>query len=118
MTVFWLVFSRNPIVREGIDKFREAPAVFFVASFVLLIGAGTLFLSMPESSSNGESIGFLNALFTSVSAACVTGLTVIDPGKDLSNAGQIILLILIQLGGLGIMVLSTFATIAFGEGLG
>ena len=118
VAVFWLVFSRNPIVREGIDKFREAPAVFFVASFLLLISAGTLFLSMPESSSTGESIGFLNAFFTSVSAACVTGLTVIDPGKDLSHAGQIMLLILIQLGGLGIMVLSTFATIAFGGRLG
>ena len=60
---------------------------------------------MLPMSSAGEPIGFTDALFTSTSATCVTGLTVKDTGKDFSLVGQIIIISLIQLGGLGIVIL-------------
>lgn len=116
--VTFVVLSRSPLVREGVSRFRDAPALFVLISFVALIAAGALFLSLPEASASGQSMGAVQAIFTSVSAACVTGLTVLSTGSDLSGFGQIVVLILIQLGGLGIMVLSTFATIAFGGRLG
>ncbi len=73
------------------------------AGFILL---GACLLMMPFSSS-GVPIGLIDALFTATSAACVTGLTVLDIGRDLSRTGQILLLLLIQMGGLGIMTMST-----------
>ena len=68
--------------------------------------AGTVLLMLPVSSVN-ESISFIDAFFTSTSAVCVTGLTVLDTGHDFTFFGQIIILVLIQLGGLGIMTLAT-----------
>ena len=88
----------------GVNPGRRIAAYFAAAIIV-----GALILTLPISGSHG-SVGFLNALFTSTSAVCVTGLTVVDTGKDFSLFGQIVILILIQLGGLGIM---TFATILF-----
>ncbi|MEE9441397.1 MAG: TrkH family potassium uptake protein [candidate division Zixibacteria bacterium] len=76
--------------------------IYFAATIVV----GTIFLYLPISSA-GDSIGLIDAFFTSTSAVCVTGLTVLDTGSDFSFFGQIVILVLIQLGGLGIM---TFAT--------
>ncbi len=78
-----------------------SPVQQFVASFLLLIFAGTLLLKTPCATVNG--ISFINALFTSTSAVCVTGLAVLDTGKDFTFAGQVIIIALIQLGGLGFM---------------
>lgn len=78
-------------------------SVLAFAGFVLL---GAFFLMLPFCSS-GPPIRFIDALFTATSAACVTGLTVLDTGKDLSKSGQILVLFLIQIGGLGIMTMST-----------
>jgi trk system potassium uptake protein TrkH len=78
-----------------------------VASFAGLIATGTVLLMLPVSAV-GPRLGFVEALFTSTSAVCVTGLTVFDPGTRLSPAGQFFLLALIQLGGLGILSLSGF----------
>lgn len=116
--VFIVITARSPLAKEGINRFKEAPALFVLVSFVGLIAAGALFLSLPEASATGKSIGAVHAIFTAVSAACVTGLTVLKTGSELSAFGQTIVLVLVQLGGLGIMVLSTFATIAFGGRLG
>lgn len=77
--------------------------VFF---FLIAILAGAVLLLLPVSASK-QPIGLVNALFTATSAVCVTGLTVVDTGRDFSLFGQVVILILIQLGGLGIM---TFAT--------
>jgi len=75
-----------------------------LASFVLM---GSLLLNLPVASVNGESLGFINALFTATSAVCVTGLTVVDTGTYFSMFGQIVILILIQFGGLGFMTIAT-----------
>lgn len=79
----------------------------------MVIGLGTILLNLPAASSAGKSIGFINALFTATSATCVTGLIVLDTGKDFSTFGQLVILILLQCGGLGIMTMSTmFAFLA------
>ncbi|HOP28220.1 MAG TPA: TrkH family potassium uptake protein [Spirochaetota bacterium] len=80
---------------------RLSPVQQFVASFLLLILTGALLLKIPAATVKG--ISFIDALFTSTSAVCVTGLVVLDTGKDFTFIGQSIILILIQLGGLGIM---------------
>lgn len=67
---------------------------------------GTLLLMLPISSRDGASLPFINALFTATSASCVTGLTVVDTGTYFSLFGQIVILILIQLGGLGLMTMA------------
>ncbi|MGB4267545.1 MAG: TrkH family potassium uptake protein [Spirochaetota bacterium] len=73
-------------------------------SFVLLILAGAFILCLPVCTFGG--ISFVDALFTSTSAVCVTGLIVLDTAKDFTLVGQVVILLLIQLGGLGIMTFS------------
>jgi trk system potassium uptake protein TrkH len=91
----------------GISKsiFRS-PARTAIVAFALLIFSGTILLMLPISS-KGAPVGFVDALFTSTSAVCVTGLTVVDTGSTYSLFGQFIIMILIQCGGLGIMTMST-----------
>ncbi|HOJ71797.1 MAG TPA: potassium transporter TrkG [Syntrophorhabdaceae bacterium] len=87
--------------------FHLTPQRIFVLSFLILILAGAFLLWAPFSAGN-RYLTFVDALFTSVSAVCVTGLTVIDIGTDLSFTGQIITMILFQCGGLGIITFSVF----------
>lgn len=83
-----------------------------IFSFLLIILVGTLLLMLPKAV-HGDSLSFIDALFTSTSATCVTGLIVVDTGSKFTTLGQIIILMLIQLGGLGIMTFSTFLTFLF-----
>ncbi|MFH1152217.1 MAG: TrkH family potassium uptake protein [Pseudomonadota bacterium] len=99
-----------------IRKFFRSPARATLAGFALLIAAGTGLLMLPLSTTAG-SIGFIDALFTATSAVCVTGLTVVDTGSTFSLEGQIILLVLIECGGLGIMLMSTLLIITAGKRL-
>jgi trk system potassium uptake protein TrkH len=84
-----------------------------VISFVLLIGAGTAGLMLPQSSA-GEPVRFVDALFTITSGSCVTGLAVFDIGSRLTRFGQSVLLVSIQAGGLGIITFSTFFILIVG----
>ncbi len=88
-----------------------------VLSFLLAILLGAFLLVMPFSGAEG-SIGWLDALFTSTSAVCVTGLVVLDTGRDFSGFGQTMILILIQFGGLGMMVWSSGVVLFLGGRLG
>ncbi len=72
-------------------------------SFIIIIFTGALLLTLPISSSGGSSTPFINALFTATSASCVTGLVVYDTFTQWSLFGQTIILVLIQIGGLGLM---------------
>lgn len=87
------------------------PAQLFILSFlgIVLIGAG--FLMMPNATVNG--ILPLDALFTATSAVCVTGLTVLDTSKDFTVFGKIIIITLIQIGGLGIMTFASYFSYFF-----
>lgn len=95
--------------------FHFTPPRIFVLSFAGVIFAGAVLLWLPFSSSKSH-LTFVDALFTSASAVCVTGLTVIDIGTDLSLAGQIITMILFQCGGLGIVTFSIFFFQLMGRG--
>lgn len=83
-----------------------SPSTVLVAGFALTILIGTALLLLPGMCS-GERIGFVDALFTATSAVCVTGLVVVDTGTYFTAAGQILILALIQVGGLGIFTFST-----------
>lgn len=89
------------------DDFYFNPTLLFVISFLLLILVGTLLLILPNSTTDSQ-ISFVDALFTSTSAVCVTGLTVFDVSVKFTQFGQTIILILFQLGGLGIMTFTGF----------
>lgn len=80
------------------------PAQVVVIGFAGAILAGTLLLLLPISSADGTSPSFVDALFTSTSAVCVTGLTVLDTPTFWSPFGQVVIMLLIQIGGLGIMI--------------
>ncbi len=86
------------------------PARIFILSFAAIIFVGAILLWLPFASSKGH-LTFVDALFTAASAVCVTGLGTIDIGKDLSFAGQVITLVLFQIGGIGII---TFSVVFFG----
>jgi len=95
--------------RTAISQHLTPPRIF-ILSFALAILIGAILLRLPFAAGRGH-LSFVDALFSSASAVCVTGLAVIDIGKDLSFAGQILTLILFQIGGLGII---TFSVVLFG----
>jgi trk system potassium uptake protein TrkH len=93
-----------------------SPARMFVLSFAGVILAGGILLNFPFSAATAP-LRFVDALFTSTSAVCVTGLVVVNTGKDLSVPGQVITMILIQVGGLGIITFSTVFFVLMGRGI-
>lgn len=92
-----------------------SPSQFLAFSFAGIILAGGVLLSLPFAAAPGRHVSVLDALFTSVSAVCVTGLISVDTPVDLSLFGQIVVLLLIQAGGLGYMTLSTVFAAALGR---
>lgn len=91
------------------------PGTLFVATFALAILAGAAMLKTPNATTGG--IGWLDALFTSTSAVCVTGLGVVDTEHAFTPQGQVVILLLIQAGGLGIMTLTYFMALVVGQGI-
>lgn len=79
--------------------------------FLLIIVMGTILLMLPFASRSGESAGFLNALFTATSSTCVTGLVVVDTYTNWTLFGQIVIILLIQIGGLGFITIGVFFSI-------
>ena len=96
------------IVKKLSDLINKMePTQIMVIGFAIIILIGAILLNMPISTQNGESIGFLDALFTSTSAVCVTGLIAVDTSTYWSFFGQLIIITLIQIGGLGFMTMTT-----------
>lgn len=85
------------------------PARFVVMAYMSVIAVGTVLLWLPISTAADGNAPFMTALFTSVSGTCITGLTVVDTGSYWSPFGQVVILALVQVGGLGIVTLGTFA---------
>ncbi len=83
------------------------PPRLLAAGFAAAIGVGTLLLTLPAATADGLGLPVLDAFFTATSAVCVTGLTVVNIGADLSAFGQVVVLLLIQVGGLGVMTVTT-----------
>ncbi|NDV44770.1 TrkH family potassium uptake protein [Flagellimonas sediminis] len=90
------------------------PAQLFIASFFVIILLGAVLLMLPNATYNG--LSFLDALFTSTSAVCVTGLIVVDTGTYFTTFGQSIILFLIQAGGIGILTVASFFSYFFKGG--
>lgn len=92
-------------------KLRQNPSIVVIISFALIILTGTVLLFMPFATAAGRSTSLIDAYFTANSATCVTGLVVVDTGTHYSFWGKLIILGLIQLGGLGYMTFSTLIVI-------
>lgn len=97
------------------ESIIRSPVQTVIIGFELFIFIGITLVMFPVASTH-EHLGFVNDLFTSTSAVCVTGLTVVDKGSALNPFGQSILLILIQVGRLGIMTMSTLFLMLAGKG--
>jgi trk system potassium uptake protein len=93
---------------------RLTPPQLFVGSFAALIAFGTLGLKLLPGLYTGEPLGWLDALFTATSAVCTTGLTVVDTATRFTLRGQAFLLLLVQLGGLGILTFTSLILVALG----
>lgn len=105
---------------ESSSRFKKAllPAQMMVLSFAGVILMGALLLMLPISSQARVVTPFINTLFTSTSAVCVTGLVVVDTGTYWSVFGKTVILILIQIGGLGFMTMTTSIAIILGKKIG
>ncbi len=116
----YLVLMVGMVVTEASTKISELqikPATTFIFSFILLILIGTGLLMLPEMTTQEGSMNFLDALFTSASASCVTGLAVVDTGTFFTMKGHLVILFLIQLGGLGIISFATFFATFLAKGV-
>lgn len=128
ITKVYILFSRMYLILKFLLERRTVkgffvnlninPAQTLAYSFLAAILAGTILLMLPAATAGGKGIKFVDALFTITSATCVTGLAVVDTGTYFTTFGQIIILIFIQLGGLGIMTFSAFFATIFGRGFG
>lgn len=102
----------NEVFLQEIFKFKSTQIIIF--SFVLMIFLGTILLMLPISTTDGDGLKWIDALFVSTSASCVCGLTVVDLHNDLTFFGAVVMLLLIQIGGLGIMTLATLVVHTMG----
>ncbi len=93
------------------------PTRVLAASFIVLIVTGAGLLMLPKATPGRASLPLVDALFTSTSATCVTGLAVTDTGADFTLMGQLVILTLIQLGGLGIVVFGAVLALLLGQAL-
>jgi trk system potassium uptake protein len=120
MHIYMLILVGLEILKYGqkLLSLKVKPGLLFTASFLVLVLAGTGLLLLPEMTTSKQSMGLLNAFFTSTSATCVTGLIVEDTATFFSIKGQVLLLMLIQLGGLGILSFASFFAIFVKRGMG
>ena len=105
------------LCRTGINLAASGknPTQTLIASFLFLIISGAGLLMLPAASRDDRNLSFIDALFTSTSATCVTGLIVKDTGQDFSMMGQVVIITLIQLGGLGIVVFGAVLALLLGQ---
>ena len=112
-----MLLSRTRRVKNFITLFSLQPAQLMLMSFAGVIVFGTVLLMMPASTVSGEETTLLNAFFTATSATCVTGLIVYDTATHFTFFGQLVILMLIQVGGLGIMTFSVSLALLMRRGV-
>jgi len=100
---------------EDMKKREMNPGQVLVLGFASVILIGAILLNLPIATQNGTSIGFINAIFTATSAVCVTGLVVVDTGTYWTVYGKSVILLLIQIGGLGFMTMATSMAFLVGK---
>ncbi len=101
--------------QKFIRIWTKKPGLSLLVGFLIIITIGSILLSLPQATTSNEPLSFPDALFTATSATCVTGLIVKDTATHFSQFGQIVILILIQLGALGIMSAGVFFIIILGK---
>lgn len=106
LLIIFLFITELSVGSLSVSKVNRNPAAVFIFSFALVILAGAGLLMLPRATYAG--ITFTDALFTSTSAVCVTGLIVVDTARAFTPMGQNIILLLIQIGGLGILTFTSF----------
>ncbi len=111
------------VISEDRSRRRRKPALrhpaqIVVIAFAAAVAVGTVLLTLPLSSAEGRETDVLTSLFTATSAVCVTGLTVVDTQRYWSVEGQVIILVLIQVGGFGIMTLASLLALFVSRRLG
>ena len=118
VSVYLILQVATKLCRTSVDLAASgrSPTRTLIASFLVLIISGAGLLMLPRAST-GENLSFVDALFTATSATCVTGLIVKDTGQDFSLMGQLVILALIQLGGLGIVVFGAVFALLLGQAL-
>ena len=99
-------------------KFSLSTTHIIMLSFLCMILLGSLLLSLPVSSANGNAVPYLDALFTATTATCVTGLVTLPTVSTWSVFGQIVIFILIQIGGLGVITIISAVMILFHKRMG
>ncbi|WP_240547901.1 TrkH family potassium uptake protein [Paenibacillus lignilyticus] len=109
---------RSTIVGMKRQRIKISAPRLIVFGFAVSILIGMFLLALPISSETGDSIGALDALFTSASAVCVTGLIVLDTPSTFTTFGEVVIMILIQIGGLGFMTFGVFIAVLLGKKIG
>jgi trk system potassium uptake protein TrkH len=100
-------------MNKKLNIWQMTPPQILVLGFAVIIFIGAGLLTLPFASATGQSIPFIDALFTATSATCVTGLVVVDTGSAYTIFGQIVIVSLIQVGGLGFMTMATLVAFVF-----
>lgn len=100
---------------QQMRKYTFDPPKVLVLGFALIIVLGAMLLTLPIATNDGQGLPWLDALFTATSATCVTGLVVVDTGTTFTLFGQLVILFLIQIGGLGFMTFATFFAFLVGK---
>lgn len=113
-----IIKTKQQVASAKAKKVYENPARIIVVSFLILILIGGILLTLPFVSRTNTFTSPLDAFFTAISAVCVTGLIVVDTYTHFNTFGQIIILSLIQLGGIGLLTFTTFFNIALRRKIG
>lgn len=112
--IFLIFIKEVTLIKFSLKNINVNPAQLFIFSFFSVIIFGALLLMLPNATYTG--ISFVDALFTSTSAVCVTGLIVVDTATYFTHLGQTIIMVLIQIGGLGIITFVTYFSYFFKGG--
>ena len=105
-------------IKKIVDKASEKPPLILTMGFLILITIGGLILSTPFVTKSGQSTNIVDAFFVAASASCVTGLTPVNTAEHWNTFGQVIILFLIQIGGLGVMSLASLVPLILNKKIG
>jgi trk system potassium uptake protein len=118
MVLLFIVLIEVGKLSQRIGGLNMKPALLFFLSFVILIAIGTGLLLLPEMTTDPANFSWLDAIFTAVSASCVTGLIVVDTASAFTLKGKCVILLLFQLGGLNIISFASFFGVFLRKGVG
>jgi trk system potassium uptake protein TrkH len=117
MEMIWRGFGAY-VARYSLHARPLSPTQIVALSFAVAILIGGTILSLPIAHAPGHRVNFLDAIFTATSAICVTGLTVVDTGATFNRFGQVVIILLVQIGGFGVITLGTLVAFLSGRRIG